>query len=492
MRRCVIRQLAAGCGAVLAAVLLAAPPALAAPEDIAINMRDVTVAVGHPGVVAGATLISASPVALDDVVVTYDFSALVGVAEVVAPGCALVDTTILGCARDEVRLGSAPLPGQFDVVVRAVDGAKVGEGPLQVGVSAAGRRPVFSNSWVRVGAGVDLVAGPGTELTRRPGEAFTFPLRVDVAGTTAVEKPNIYFTEVYAFRATRKFSNCLYVEDRIRNCWFDATFPPGAGYTAVLPFALGTDTAAPGTKSVEALWLTAAEAEDYETFLTGHGYNGGELGTDGELTLVPELTLRAATQADTVPANNRSTLSVAVTGQNGLDLAASGAAVHGAVGARVPALVGFRNHGPAAAEHLGGDVATVEVTIPPGTTATAVSPECAPLTDPAADGAPGAPAYRCRPGPLVRADFIVEFTFELRIDRAQPADGGVRLTGTEDLDATNDQAAITVNRAITTPPPAAARGLPITGAPAGLLAGLGTIMIVVGACAVVLARTRAG
>ncbi|MEV0717201.1 hypothetical protein [Asanoa sp. NPDC050611] len=490
----VTRQLAAGCGAVVAALVFAAPPALAAPEDIAIDMRDVTVADGHPGVVAGVMLVSAEPVVLDDVVVTYDFSALAGQVEVVAPAgapCSLVEPTILACDREQVRLGSGPLSGQFDVVVRAVDGAEVGEGPLQVGVRAAGLRPVFTGSWVRVGAAVDLVAGPATELSRRPGETFSLPLRVDVAGATAVEGPRVYFTDAYAFHATRKFSNCVYVEDRLRNCWFDATFPPGAEYTAVLPFALGTDTAAPGTKTVEALWLTAAEAEDYEAFLAGHGYSGGEPGTEGELTLTPELLLRAANQADTVPANNRTSLSVTVTGHNGLDLAASGAAVHGAVGERRPVTVGFRNHGPAAAERPDGEAATVDITIPSGTTATAVSPECAPLTDLGAAGLPGAAAYRCRPGPLVRPDFTVEFAFELRIDRAHPTDGAVRLSDTGDLDATNDQAAITVNRATPALPPAARRGLPITGAPAGTLAGIGALLIVGGACAVALARIGA-
>ena len=490
MLRPTMRQLAATGGAVCAALLATAPPAIAAPELVSIGMRDVTVAVGHPGAVAGARLISADPVVLDDVVVTYDFSALAGLAEVVAPAgaaCSLVDTAILACTRDQVRLGSAPIGGQFDVVIRAVAGAGVGEGPLQIGVRAAGLPFVSGVSWVRVGTGVDLVAGPSTELTRRPGEAFTLPLTVDVAGETAVEEPSVYFTETHAFRATRKFNNCLYVEDRLRNCWFAGTFTPGAHYSAVWPFLLGADTAAPGTKRLEATWFTAAEAADYESFLAGHGYSGGEPGTDGELVLTGELELRAADQADVVPSNNRSTLSVAVTGRNDADLVATGAAVRGAVGDRRSVPVGVRNDGPATAERPGGDVAMVEVTIPPGTTATAVPPECAPLTDPAAAGLAGAAAYGCRPGSLVHTGFTVEFVFELRIDRAGPADGVVRLTGAGDPDATNDRAAITVNHTA----PAAGGRLPITGAPAGTLAALGALLVVAGVSAVVLARTRA-
>ena len=45
-------------------------------------------------------------------------------------------------------------------------------------------------------------------------------------------------------------------------------------------FLLGADTAAPGTKRLEATWLTAAEAVDHESFLAGHGYSGGEPGTE--------------------------------------------------------------------------------------------------------------------------------------------------------------------------------------------------------------------
>jgi hypothetical protein len=312
-------------------------------------------------------------------------------------------------------------------------------------------------------------------------------LTVDVAGRTAVEEPSVYFTETHAFRATRKFNNCLYVEDRLRNCWFAGTFTPGATYSAVWPFLLGPDTAAPGTKRLEATWLTAAEAADYESFLAGHGYSGGEPGTDGELVLTGELELRAADQADVVPSNNRSTLSVAVTGRNDADLVAAGAAVRGGVGDRRSVPVGVRNDGPATAERPGADVAMVEVTIPPGTTATAVPPECAPLADPAAAGLAGAPAYGCRPGSLVRTGFTVEFAFELRIDRAGPSDGVVRLTGAGDPDPANDQAAITVNRTA----PAAHGRLPITGAPAGTLAVLGALLVVAGVSAVVLTRTRA-
>ncbi|MDG4822312.1 hypothetical protein O7635_10660 [Asanoa sp. WMMD1127] len=497
MLRRLIRRLVAVGGAAGAALALTTAPAIAAPEIVSLSMRDITLADGHPGMVASATLISAQPVVLDDVVVTYDFGAVADLVEVVAPAgadCSLVDKTVLACHRDQVRLGSAPLVGQFDVLVRAVDGAALGEGPLQLGVEAAGLPFVSAGSWVRVGAGVDLVAGPSTALTRRPGESFTLPLKVDVAGTVAVERPSVYFTETYAFRATRKFTNCLYVLDHIRNCWFDGTFTPGAAYTAVLPFLLGADTAAPGTKGLEATWFTAAEAADYESFLAGHGYSGGEPGTEGELTLTGELEL-LADQADTVPHNNRTGLSVTVAGHNGIDLAALGAAVRGAVGERRPVTVGVRNLGPAAAEQPGGDVATVEVTIPPGTTATAVPPECAPPGDPVAAGVPGAAAYHCKPGALLYPDTSLEFSFELRIDRARPADGAIRLTGAGTGGAGNDRAAITVNDPATgtdTAPPVAGGRLPITGAPASALLGLGALLILGGLTAVVLARTRAG
>ncbi|SNT65007.1 hypothetical protein SAMN05421812_11982 [Asanoa hainanensis] len=485
MPRTGLRKLAAVGGAVCAALLIAAPPAFAAPEAVSINMRDVTVAVGHTGVVVGANLISAEPGVLDDVVVTYDFSALAGLVEVVAPACTLTTPTILACARDQVRLGSAPLTGEFDVVVRAVDGAGVGDGPLQLGVQAAGLPLVSGSSWVRVGTGVDLVAGPSTEIGRRPGQSFTLPLTVEVAGATAVERPSVYFTQTHAFRATRKFTNCLYVEDRLRNCWFEGTFTPGATYSAVWPFLLGADTAAPGTRRTEATWLTAAEAADYESFLAGHGYSGGEPGTEGELSLTGEVGLRPmADQADTEPSNNRSTLTVTVTGYHDADLVAVGAAVRGAVGETRAVTVGVRNDGPAAAERPDGDVAVVDVTIPPGTTATAAAPECAPLFDPDALGVAGAAAYRCRPGPFVPAGFTVQFAFELRVDRSAPTEGSVRLVGADDSDTTNDRATITVNRAAA---PAPGR-LPITGAPAGSLAALGVLMIVAG---VLMTRVRA-
>jgi hypothetical protein len=501
MLRRIARTLIAGCGAAAAAIVIAPPPAVAAPELVAAAMRDVTVAIGGPGVVAGVTLISAEPVVLDDVVVTYDFSALAGVAEVVAPAgadCSLVDREILTCARDQLRLGPSPLPGQFDVVIRAAKGSTGGEGPLRLSVSSGDVGLTSSTaSWVRVGDGVDLVAGPSTTLSRGPGGSFALPLRVDVAGATAVDEPRVYFTDVYAFRATRKFNNCLYVLDRIRSCAFAGTFTPGASYTAVLPFLVGADTAAPTTRDLDATWFTAAEAEDYESFLAGHGYSGGEPGTEGDLPLTGVLALRALPpQADTVPSNNSSVLSVTVTGRNGLDLAAIGAAPRGPVGAVRSVTVGLRNSGPAALDDRNGAAVAVDVTIPPGTSATSVPGQCAPLVNDVADGAdggtPGAAAYRCRPDLPVYPDFTVGFPFDLRIDSAGRADGAVTVTGLDDLDATNNRAALVVNGpADPAPPPPAAAGLPRTGAPAGTLAGLGALLVLVGACAVVLARTRA-
>ncbi|MEV4623371.1 hypothetical protein AB0J74_32260 [Asanoa sp. NPDC049573] len=498
MLRRIARTLIAGCGAVAAALAIAPPPASAAPEIVAVSMRDVTVAIGGPGAVAGVTLIAAEPVVLDDVVVTYDFSALAGVAELVPlPGCSLVDSSILTCTRDQLRLGASPLPGQFDVVVRAVDGTSGGEGPLQLSISSGDVGLSSStSSWVRVGDGVDLVAGPPSSLSRRPGESFTLPLRVDVAGATEVNDPRVYFSDVYAFRATRKFNNCLYVLDRVRSCTFAGLFTPGASYTAVMPFLVGADTAAPATRELTATWFTAAQAEDYESFLAGHGYSGGEPGTDGDLPLTGLLALRPLPpQADTVPSNNASSLSVAITGRNGLDLAAVGVALSGPVGAVRSMSVGLRNDGPAALDDHNGAAVAVDVTVPPGTTATAVPGECAPLVNGVASatdgGTPGAAAYRCRPDLPVYPDLTVGFAFDLRIDRAGRADGGVVVTGVADLSASNDRAAIVVNGPADPAPSGGGGGLPITGAPAGTLAGLGVLLIFVGACAVALARTRA-
>ena len=120
------------------------------------------------------------------------------------------------------------------------------------------------------GDGVDLVAGPSTTLSRGPGGSFALPLRVDVAGATAVDEPRVYFTDVVPGvpGATRKFNRCLYVLDRIRSCAFAGTFTPGATYTAVLPFLVGADTAALSTRDLHATWFTAAEAEHYD--VAGH------------------------------------------------------------------------------------------------------------------------------------------------------------------------------------------------------------------------------
>jgi hypothetical protein len=503
MQRMIGRRLVAACGALGAGlVFAAAPAAAAAPDVVAVAMRDVTVAIDHPGVVAGLIVLSDQPLALDDVAVTYDFTELAGVAEVVAqsPACSLVDTTVLACRSDHLELGAQPLTGAFDVVVRAAKGSPGGEGGLEISFAARDVSSETASSWVRVGPGVDLVAGPSSELSRAPGETFALPLRVEVAGDTPVERPSVFFTDTYALRPTRTFTNCLYVEKRIQSCTFDDALPAGATYSAMMPFLVGADTAAPDTRSIEATWMTQAESEDFARFLSGHGYSGGEPGTEGELTLTGELALRSSVQADTEPRNNSSAVSVTVTGRNAYDVAAVGAQVRGEVGAVRPLTLGFHNAGPAALESAGADVALVDVTIPSGTTVTVAPPECAPLVDGVSDpfdgGAAGAAAYRCSPGSLVYPDFTVNFVFELRIDRARPAEGTILISGAGDRDAANNRAAIVVNGPTPTqnrpaPPPAATGSLPITGAPAGRAAGLGVLLIVVGASAVAVARRRA-
>ncbi|MFG1885057.1 hypothetical protein [Micromonospora sp. NPDC049102] len=193
-------------------------------------------------------------------------------------------------------------------------------------------------------------------------------------------------------------------------------------------------------------------------------------------------------------------------GDQRADVAAVGATVTGAVGATVPMSVGYVNNGPARAGDSGqqGLAVPTTVTLPAGVTAVTVSTYCVdPTDDEWRPGKPGARLYECSaPGGIARGE-RVGFDFRLRIDRAGSQTGSVALRTRSgggpiaDLNPANDTARLLVNPNAPTTPGGNGNGgggagdggsLPITGAPLGLIAALGALLITAGLGGLLLTR----
>ncbi|OJF10501.1 COG1361 family protein [Couchioplanes caeruleus] len=515
------RRLLAGLAAAGAAVLGLAAPAQAAPgATLGVSLSAVTVGIGARTELR-PTLSADREVSLSGATMTYELSGdLAGVSLVQDDDdCAVASPAKLTCTFPiELEVGPDFSLGDLDAGLAAAKTAVAGStGTLTVTFAAEGVTPVTETAKVTVADSVDLTAdGTDREINVKPGATFTAPLAVANTGDKTVRGAGLFFATDYAFQATRKYSNCLYVDDRLRGCLFDQAIEPGDRYGVTLPYRLRKDTYAPSSAGGEFQWMTT---EDYRDLIAGLR----DVGTAGDgpaLTLKPKTALRgtaAAPQTDIDPDDNWQRLIVNATGQQGADIVAVGGRVSGAAGATVEAAVGLRNKGPATLDssRRGGPTSIAVVTIPAGTEVVTVPAGCH-LVD--GENWPGAKAgrYYCETGFVFRAGDTVTWKFGLLVKKVVPdAAGTVEANPdcpcerfTKDLNKANDKAALIVNP---TGKPAQGKpaqgddkpakggaggqgggtgGLPITGPQGAAIAGAGTLLVAAGVAVLMVTRRR--
>ncbi|MGW5082190.1 LPXTG cell wall anchor domain-containing protein [Micromonospora echinospora] len=512
------RRLLAGLGVAGAFVAASATPGFAADPKVKLGVYfgDTTIATDSDGKIESSTVHSSAPVVLHDLTVRYDFTGLagkvtVGKDEDTSADCTSPSANVLVCTSPwEVEVDEWGHGGLFPVQIKATDKAADGDtGTIKVTLSANGFDGVSHEAKVRVGEGVDLAAGPETTVSAAPGKSFTAPLKVTNVGETTAKGAAVIFYNDYGLNSTKHYSNCTYVGDELRTCRFDEELPAGGPFGATLPYALGADSMAPGSKYGEIIWMTPNEFEDFEGYLDNYDVTIGEPGTDGKLTLAEAAGKATARgfQADPRPENNGTYLEVKVTGNNGTDLEALGAAVTGKAGATVKAAIGLRNNGPATLDYSrsGSSVTYLTFDVPKGTTTTAVPENCFPVKGDewGEPGQPGGRHYRCYFGSLLKAGETVTLDFGLKIDKVIANDTGLVKINVpcecdggfyRDLKPANDTAKVVVNAA-----PGGGDGgqgggdggtLPITGSSTGLIAGVGALLLAAGAVGYVLTRRR--
>lgn len=495
------------------ALVATATPASAAETDITLGVYfdNVTLAAGSTGK-ARASIISASaPVTLTDLTVQYDFSDLAGKVDVSSENldsdCTTPEPHVLRCVQpfpDTIEDSRGAYSASLVPTAAAANGD---EGVLRVSFSAQGFSPVTHEATVRIGTGVDLVAGAEHEFSVAPGETFTEPLTVSNAGEVTAYGAVASFDHDYGIRADQRYSNCNYDGDHLLFCRFDEQLAPGASYSASLTHTLGADTQAPSLVYGGLFWHTPAEFEAYEARLHHLGVSLGEPGTGGKLTLTEQNRIQSARapQADTDPSNNWSDMFISATGENSTDLEAIGAELSGEKDAEIHAAIGFRNNGPATLDYsrAGSSVTYLNVDIPQGTTAVGVPDLCAPLLgDQFGDrGEAGAAKYRCYVSSFSKVGEQQTFDFTLRVDEViADAAGAVQVNVPcqceggfyDDLKPANDEAAILVNATGDTGGGGggADPSLPITGDSTLRVAGLGGLLLAIGAAGFLIARRR--
>ncbi|MFE9693376.1 LPXTG cell wall anchor domain-containing protein [Micromonospora sp. NPDC005806] len=502
------RRWLAGLGAATALVA-AVPAAATAATDLQLYANDVIIA--PTGTIYTITVYPLTDVPLSaGSTLTIDRSEVDGFAVVQLPFPNRSCTESGAVIRCVVTSAREDNPTHLSVSARP--GATAGQqAALRLTLDTPDRGTTTARPTITVGEGVNLVAGPGLPIAGPPNALVKAPLSVTNQGEKATRGLVLLVYGPYPLVPGRRYDNCEYgsrpgliPDETVFACTFPDVLEPGTTARLDDSFALRIrpDAWAPNLLRGNAEWVTPAE---WDEFLSYNRIDRlGPNGDDGVLTLDLGTTARAneLPQTDLEPFDNLSGLFIRVTGNHRSDLAAEGATARGRVGDTVEVTVGWRNNGPATVAFDGSApfVTVAMVTVPPGTTAVAVPDTCrdAYAGEDQGWGHPGSELYECTSAQRLTRGDHARIPMRLRVERAGSLTGQVRLRhrfrepDSPDLNPANDTAAIRIN-------PATGGGgggeddggsLPITGAPTGLIAGVGALLLVAGAAGYVLTRRR--
>ncbi|MEU8387285.1 LPXTG cell wall anchor domain-containing protein [Micromonospora sp. NPDC048843] len=511
------RRWLAGFGVVGALIAASAVPAFAAPaaEDLDFYARDVVVAPGGPA--KGSNLSArtrTSTMEWGEYTVKVDRSKVAGFADVRNDGGADSCTesgAILTCKVVAEENDYYTYITMVNLVVRAKKSAKPDQqGEIKFTITDSDGGSATHRSRVSIGEGVDLAGvEQGLQLTGVLGGTLDVPLTVANRGEKAVHSVVLHFEGGYGFGPSKRYKNCEYSPaDAFRHafaCRFPNTIEPGgaARLDSSFGFTVPADDSAPNGHTGSARWHTPA---DWEEFQSHNPTRLGQQGTEEELRLEPVGLQSRSRQTDINDRDDNTVMRLLVSGDQGAEVAALGtpATATGKVGATVPLKVGYVNNGPAAVNVDGAkDLrARTVLSLPSGVTAVRVPMTCSSRGD-WVPGKLGAKEYRCVEHRRLAQGEKIEYEFELRLDEAGTRAAKVQLTFDTgvDLNPANDSAKITIiasaDGGSESPGGDDGQGggdtdgpLPITGAKAGLTAGIGGVLLAAGAAGFVAARRR--
>jgi hypothetical protein len=531
MQRHAARRWLAATGIATALVVSSAVSAAAEPvPTLGVVLPDTLFAPGSPGTLAEATVLVSEPTTLHNLTIKYDFSDIADFADVAAePGLCETAGTVVTCLFEEEMLDGwgGTYPG---LAVSPKSGKAAGEeGELKVTVTADGLAAVSDTATVSIGEGVDLAAEAAPDLSAAPGGSYEEKLGVQNVGSVTAHGAVLALNgDLGILAGSPRYSNCTYQGDEPRVCVFDTDLAVGKSYGLTYPFKLRADTPAPGGQFIEFGWMTPAEWDAQKKALQklGLGEVVGVPGSGpalaltekarGELEPVEGDLFKISKQVDEAPWNNWTESAIKVTGNNPADAAAVGDRASGAAGTEVEVEVGVKNNGPASIlpSRSGEGFGTVIFTVPPDSTVTDAADDCIASVGGEWDydhpGRAGGTKYHCFPGLELPVGEKTTWAFKLRIDTAtpdakgkvelqSPFDPGEPLPPIYDSTPSNNVADVVLNGTATEEPSTPANpspggddngGLPVTGTPVAIVAGVGLLLAVAGFVLFRLARRR--
>jgi hypothetical protein len=344
-------------------------------------------------------------------------------------------------------------------------------------------------------SGVDLEVGGVKDINLAPGRSATVPVSVRNAGNRAVDRVAIVLAGAPYVGFPNSYSNCVTVDDLYGViCVFDQRLDADEVLTVSpsTPLKVKAAPDAPGPQSYYAgLYAFGADDEDD---MAAAAAKKAAAAPESQLKLVPVRRGMAdgVDESELNEWDNVTSFFVNVS-KNPADSVAIGDSFAGAIGDTRTIKVGFRNDGPAATlDPSLSWILSAKVRIPSGLVLTKVDQNCLPLTD-------GEPVWE-RAGHVHGHDYLcltagnlgkgekAFFSFTAKIEDGQHEDEGSITVdgGVQDPKTGNNVAKIDVKLT----GGGSGGGLPVTGAPAGLVAVGGALLLVGGAVAVVLARRR--
>lgn len=433
-------------------------------------------------------VINSVPAAAIDVTVKIDATAVSDAFQLDLPGAAqgcTVAGKVATCTLDELAGDSthtytiAALPGDLDVLEY--------QGLIKVTTSAANMpEDQQAEGYVQLAwPGVDLVIDKMDDVKLGPGQSTKVPIRAANTGTVAASGVEIVLSTTLDLTFPKQYENCDYNPDFLElTCWVLGDVAPGEVFTIAndTPLLVAVKDKAAGP-STEGVWARVAPLGEEQ---------------------VEELAARAATKRSSGPQlrlaevgpvpdlndyDNFTEFSVEVP-KTAADTVAIGGAITGAVGEAVDLEVGMRNDGPHNVIKPGEEWApSALVTLPAGVKALKVSDRCWPVVDGEPQwedaGQVNGLVYLCWPSDSLEVGKSSHFPFRVEIvDTASAAGSIVVDGGVQDPDTANNTAEITIGTG------GGGGGLPVTGARAGLVAGVGALLVAAGAVMVVLLRRR--
>ncbi|WP_324796343.1 peptidase [Streptomyces cyaneofuscatus] len=372
--------------------------------------------------------------------VTFDLSGIAGVADVAVEDTS--DCEVTGTKAVCTDQGIWPgLRGIDDLLLTAAEGSEEGDsGTIRVTGQSKGATFTPFTTRVTVG-GADLVMEelPFKERTN-VGDRQKAPITFANRGTRAADGVLLGLVYSRGLDIPERYSNCEYTEGGPGSrgpgwttalCSVEGSFEAGATYTLATPLTIEVTDRAYYDMFVYSIHENSAAQRTAQ-----RAGAPSERGTGAVLKAVPvKAPAKGATArgGDLNPWDNFHEADFRT--ENTADFVAYGDKVAGAEGTTVTADIGFRNEGPAWVGYLrsGEPVATVDFTVPPGTTVTAKPDRCRAVTAGGGyreDQKSPAPRYVCDTSMSVLDGGGLDLPFELRIDRsAVGAEGAVTIRG---------------------------------------------------------------